>query len=161
RQAAPSTPARLCGSSRPHAMPLQATSLSSLPPCGSRAGRSPAAWSAQIRAHLDMTRRAPVTDLVAGARLAGLSESTPAEAASHDGILVHQLATFGTGSVRFDDSGNTCPTSARDGWIVIDYGSFQRAYTGLTRDARSGVEKWLSADWNGAPTSAAQTMMVQ
>jgi len=111
--------------------------------------------------HLDMTRRAPITDLVPGARLAGPSETAPGGVAGNPRLVVQQLATIGAGSLGFEDSGHVYPISITDGWIVVDYGTFRRAYTRLTRDARGGVETWLWADWNGAPENVEQTMMVQ
>jgi hypothetical protein len=111
--------------------------------------------------HLDMARRAPVTDLVPGARLAGPSE-TPHEGEGFDlNLMVQSITTFGAGNLRFEDTGHVFPISTSDGWIVVDFGGFQRGFTRLTRDTKGGTEMWLQAAWNGAPMNVMRNLMVQ
>jgi hypothetical protein len=110
---------------------------------------------------LDMAKRASVSDLVPGARLAGPSESPMAVGAFDATTFVQSVTTFGAGSLRFEDTGDVFATSTSAGWIVVNLGDSQRAYTRLTRDAKGGTEIWLQASWNGAPTSVMPTLMVR
>jgi len=110
---------------------------------------------------LDMARRASMADLVPGARLAGPSETFVPRGSVNPSSMTQSVTTFGAGTLRFEDSGHEFPTSTSDGWIVVDFGDFQRAFTRLTRDAKAGSEMWLQAGWNGAPTTVMQLLMVQ
>jgi len=54
------------------------------------------------------------------------------------------------------------PRDVADGWFVLDFGGFQRAYTRLSVDPGTHAEQWLGAAWrDGAPATIFQTMMVQ
>ncbi len=110
---------------------------------------------------LDMTLRASIADLGPGAQLAGMSETTAA-AVDYPSTLVEQVVTFGPGTVTFNGTGDVVSKSKSNGWIVLDFGSFERGYTRLTRDATSGLETWLGALWvNGAPANVQNLLMVE
>jgi len=111
--------------------------------------------------HLDMNARPSLDDLAPGVQLAGMSE-TPATADNDPTQLVAQIATFGAGSLTFVDTGDVVPTSMSDGWIVADFGSFQRAYTRVSRDTKTGVEIWVFAPWSaGGPAVVESALMVK
>jgi len=114
---------------------------------------------------LDMTLRPSTADLD-GARLAGMSSQSlagldyafqvPAQVASFDAT-----AAF----ARFDGSTAEVPVSHSSGWLVLSFfGStpYQNAYTRLSRNATTGVESWLAADWQaGAPARVHHVLMTQ
>jgi hypothetical protein len=108
-----------------------------------------------------MNARPATDDLAPGVQLAGMSE-TPASADSNPTQLVAQVATFGTGTLAFADPGHVVPVSTSNGWIVADFGSFQRGYTRLSVDAKTGAELWAFAPWTaGGPAIVQSTMMVK
>jgi hypothetical protein len=110
---------------------------------------------------LDMTQRAPITDLVPGTSIAGMSEDAFDPVT---GVLTErvQVTTFKTGRVTFDSTLHTYDTNNNDGWIVVDYGAFRRGYTRLTQDTQSGKEVWLSAEWSdGQPTQVSRQLMAK
>ncbi len=111
---------------------------------------------------LAMSLRAPMDDLVAGAQIAGMTE-TPLAVPGDLGSLSADVTTFGAGSVTFNRTGHQFSTTlTADGWLVIDFGSFQRGYTRLTQDARSGEEIWLGAEWqDNAPGVLELSMMAK
>ena len=101
---------------------------------------------------LAMRLRASMDDLRPGAQLAGMSEvalDQPGDGAT----LSADITTFGEHDVRFSATGDRFNfRRTDDGWLVVDFGTFQRGYTRLTRDERSGEEIWLASEWtNGAP----------
>ena len=121
---------------------------------------SPADEGVRVR-RLAMSVRPAVTDLVAGTRLAGLSESpwTPG-ALTPDGV---DVATFNAGSVTFAGSGNT-QSAAFDSqqWLVLALASGERAYTRVEVDNSIGGEIWLLTERSaGLPTRLSQTWMVK
>jgi hypothetical protein len=109
--------------------------------------------------HLDMNARPSLDDLGAGAQLAGMSE-TPASADNNPVLLVVQVATFGDGALTFADTGDVVPASTSNGWIVVDNGSFQRAYTRISRDAKTGVEIWVFGPWTGSGPAIVQSALM-
>ena len=109
--------------------------------------------------NLDMANRASIADLVPGAQLAGPSEDPPpASGFFYD--LTEQVTTFGNGTLTFDGTGHTWPESVVNGWIVLDFGTFQRAYTRLTRNAKTGVETWLAGGWQGGAPMNVQNVVL-
>jgi hypothetical protein len=111
--------------------------------------------------HLDMSVRPSLDDLAPGVQLAGMSE-TPANAVNDATQLVAQVATFGAGTLTFADTGDVVTTATSKGWIVADFGGFQRGYTRIARDAKTGVETWVFAPWSaGGPAIVQSTMMVK
>lgn len=111
--------------------------------------------------YLDMARRPGTEDLRHGATLAGMSDTDPAGVADST-QLVARIVTFGHHALTFADSGASVPRDIVDGWFVLDFGSFQRAYTRLSVDPKTHAEQWLGAAWHdGAPATIFQTMMVQ
>ena len=111
--------------------------------------------------YLDMDDRPDLNDLRHGARLAGMSDTDPTGLV--DSVqLVARTVTFAHRAVTFAHSGASVPRELVDGWIVLDFGTFQRGYTRLSVDPHTHAEQWLGAAWHaGAPTSIFQTMMVQ
>lgn len=110
--------------------------------------------------NLDMADRASIADLVPGARLAGPSEDPSQPGRNY--FLQAQVTTFDIGTLTFQTSGRTWPYTVSDGWIVLDFGTFQRGYTRVTRNANTGVETWIIADWQaGTPLNAEPTPMVE
>src|SRR5262249_5643871 len=72
------------------------------------------------------------------------------------------IATLQSDRVRFHNTRHVYFSTMSDGWRVINYGTFQRGYTRLTRDKDSGKEVWLSAEWSaGAPTQVSRELMVK
>jgi hypothetical protein len=111
--------------------------------------------------YVDMNLRPSLDDLAPGVQLAGMSE-TPATPVNDATQLVAQVATFGTGTLTFADTGDVVTTSMSDGWIVADFGTFQRGYTRIARDAKTGLETWVFAPWSaGGPAIVQSTMMVK
>jgi hypothetical protein len=108
---------------------------------------------------LDMSLRPSTSELVPGAKLAGMSEVSLTVPA----FPPAQVVTFGSGNVSFDDTHDTAATSAVDGWIVLSFpDGHQTAYTRLARNATTGVESWFSAPWSaGSPQRVDHLMMVQ
>jgi len=110
--------------------------------------------------NLDMADRASIADLVPGAQLAGPSEDPSQPGQNY--FLQAQVTTFGSGTLTFQTSGHAWPYTNSNGWIVIDFGTFQRGYTRVTRNAKTGVEDWIIADWQaGAPVNVEPTPMVE
>ena len=98
--------------------------------------------------------RPPMDELVPGAQIAGLAEN-PIDAYGDLPVLAAQVATFGRDHVTFQGTGHRFPTTLTpDGWLVIDFGSFKRAYTRIERQRETGGEIWFGAEWvDGAPAS--------
>lgn len=109
----------------------------------------------------DMDERPSTDDLRHGATLAGMSDTDPTGLA--DSVqLVARTVSFTHHAITFSHSGMSVPRDLVDGWFVLDFGTFQRAYTRLAVDPHTHAEQWLGAAWSaGAPTSIFQTMMVQ
>ena len=101
---------------------------------------------------LDMRLRAPMDDLRPGTKLVGMSE-VALDQPGDGNILAADVVTFGEDEVYFASSGHAFNFKRTDdGWIVVEFGAFQRGYTRLTRDTHSGEEIWLASEWNnGAP----------
>jgi len=111
--------------------------------------------------YLDMAHRPGTEDLRHGATLAGMSD-TDAAGAVDPTQLVARIVTFGHHALTFANSGASVPRDVVDGWFVLDFGGFQRAYTRLSVDPTTHAEAWLGAAWrDGAPTTIFQTMMVR
>lgn len=99
--------------------------------------------------YLDMAFRAPVTDLLPGVQLVGLSED-PYSVVTGTQAMTQQAATLGASRLTFAGSGNSYPYTVVDQWLAYTLpAGASRRYTRLTRDARSGIETWLGADWIG------------
>jgi hypothetical protein len=98
--------------------------------------------------------RPSMDDLGPGAQIAGLAEN-PIDAYGDLGVLSAQVATFGRDHITFERTGHRFPTHMTpDGWLVIDFGSFKRAYTRIDHQHETGGETWFGAEWvNGAPAS--------
>ena len=98
--------------------------------------------------------RPAMDDLVPGTQVAGLAEN-PIDAVGDLPILAAQVATFGRDHITFEGTGHRFPTTLTpDGWLVVDFGSFKRAYTRIERQRETGGEIWFGAEWvNGAPAS--------
>ncbi len=98
--------------------------------------------------------RPSMDDLVPGAQIAGLAEN-PIDAYGDLAVLSAQVATFGRNHITFERTGHRFPTHMTpDGWLVIDFGSFKRAYTRIDHQHETGGETWFGAEWvNGAPAS--------
>jgi hypothetical protein len=111
--------------------------------------------------YLDMADRPDTGDLRHGATLAGMSD-TDAAGIVDSTQLVARTVTFAHRAVTFTNSGASVPRDVVDGWFVLDFGTFQRAYTRLSVDPTTHAEQWLGAAWrDGAPATIFQTMMVQ
>lgn len=97
--------------------------------------------------YLDMANRAPVTDLLPGVQLVGLSDDmySPVNGSQS---LTQQVVTLSRSTLGFAVSGVAYPYTLVDQWLsyTVPIGA-NRRYTRLARDARTGVETWLGADW--------------
>ena len=116
-------------------------------------------YGATTDAGIPLLRRAaslrpPMDELVPGTQIAGLAEN-PIDAYGDLPILAAQVATFGRDHVTFQGTGHRFPsTLTADGWLVIDFGTFKRAYTRVARQRETGGETWFGAEWiNDAPAS--------
>jgi len=112
--------------------------------------------------HRAMSLRAPMTDLVPGAFLAGMKETQPDPAVS--GFAPADVVKFLAGSrLRFLSSGSTVNASLNAaGWQVLGLAGFERGYTRLSVDPDSGAETWLEADFvGGQPVTVNSTLMVK
>ena len=116
-------------------------------------------YGATTDAGIPLLRRAaslrpPMDDLVPGARIAGLAEN-PIDTYGDLPVLAAQVATFGRDHITFEGTGHRFPsTLTPDGWLVIDFGTFKRAYTRVDRRRDTGGEIWFGAEWvAGAPAS--------
>lgn len=109
---------------------------------------------------LAMSARPAVTDLVPGTQLAGFSEDVllPGES-----FLAEDVVTLQAGSAHFQRTGNVVPAEFdANKWLVFNLPGFQRAYTRVAVDARTGGESWLLADWaNGQAQSVQYRLMVK
>jgi hypothetical protein len=96
---------------------------------------------------LPMTARPSVADLVPGTQVAGFSEDVmlPGENG-----FAEDVVTLQAGSAQFQRSGNVVPAGFdANQWLVFSFPGFQRAYTRVAVDAKTGGETWLMADWAG------------
>jgi hypothetical protein len=98
--------------------------------------------------------RPAMDDLVPGTQVAGLAEN-PIDAVGDLPVLAAQVVTLARDHVTFEGTGHRFPaTLTPDGWLVIDFGSFKRAYTRIERRRETGGEIWFGAEWiDGAPAS--------
>ena len=99
------------------------------------------------QAHLQMKARKGHDDLIAGARLAGLTEAQRIDSAS-SWQMPDDITRFEAGRsfVRFERTGTRVPyTQSPSGWLVLNFPWGQRAYTRLEVDEWNG-EAWLMAD---------------
>jgi hypothetical protein len=106
-----------------------------------------AGWSTT---RLAMTARPPMTDLVAGVKIAGPSD---ADWPANTYYPPQGTVSIQAGTVTFQGSGQTVGASfSSDGWWVFNLPGGQRAQTRLYVDSKTGGEAWLLADWkNGKP----------
>jgi hypothetical protein len=111
---------------------------------------------------IDMALRPSMADIVPGARIAGFSEDV-LDMPGDEAVLAAQFASFSAGSLRFEGSGHSWPTSATsDGWLVVDYGGFQRAYTRIASDGMTGGETWFAKELkDGVATSLEMPWMAK
>lgn len=96
-----------------------------------------------------MLARPLVLDMQPGVQLAGFSEqewlpeSGPTLAADVVSLYAGNQAVFsGSGRV-------VAAAFNADRWLVLNFGSFERAYTRLAVDLATSAEVWLRADWAG------------
>lgn len=115
----------------------------------------------QATQHLPMAARPALTDLVPGVAIAGPSEDPewaddPFPAADVLTLQAGGLATFAA-------TGHVVPaTISADGWLVLGLAGFERAYTRVVVDRRTGAEFWVQAPWvAGAPAKVQSTLMVK
>ncbi len=111
---------------------------------------------------IDMTMRPGMADIVPGARIAGFSEDV-LDMPGDEAVLAAQFTTFGAGSLRLEGTGHAYPTSTTaDGWLVVDYGGFQRAYTRISTDEKTGGETWFAKELkDGVATSLEMPLMAR
>lgn len=109
---------------------------------------------------LSMSARPSVADLVPGSQIAGPSEEAWAPG---DMATAQDVVTLGAGTATFQASGHSVPAAfSPDQWLVFSLPGFQRAYTRVEVDARTGGETWLRADWAaGAPTRVESALFVK
>jgi len=109
--------------------------------------------------HRAMSARAPVDDLVVGAKLTGMSVqgSTVVEQPGVD-IGIFQAG----GLLQMALAGTTVPyTLGADGWFVLDLGAAgQRGYLRLTAADGRGIEQWLAADMAGGVPQRVQSALM-
>lgn len=108
-----------------------------------------------------MSARPAVADLVPGTEIAGFSE----EATQPPGFasLTEDVVTLQSGSAQFHRSGTVVPAAFdANKWLVFSFPGFQRAYTRLVVDAKTGGETWLLADWaGGQPQRVEERLLVK
>lgn len=107
---------------------------------------------------LAMTARPPVSDLTPGTQVAGFSEDVllPGEV-----TVAEDVVTFQAGSMQFQSTGHVVPAAFdANQWLVLDLPGFQRAYTRLAVDAKTGGETWLLADWAGGQAQRVESRLL-
>lgn len=111
--------------------------------------------------HLGMDARPAVADLVPGTQVAGFSEEWWGP--TYVNRAADVVTLIGDGTARFATSGNVVPAAFdSNGWLVLNLGSFQRAYTRLAIDAATGGEIWLLAEGSsGNPTTVMAALVVK
>jgi hypothetical protein len=97
---------------------------------------------------LAMVARPLMVDLLPGTRIAGFSEQ---EWLPDDHFIAADVVTFHAGGqALFAASGRVVPAAFNaERWLVLNLGTFERAYTRLEVDLVTGAETWLRADWSG------------
>lgn len=107
---------------------------------------------------LAMSARPPMDDIVPGTQIAGFSEEGPQHPS---GYLAEDVVTLLAGNGQFHRSGNVVPAALdADKWLVFSFPGFQRAYTRLAIDAKTGGESWLVADWAADSPQRVQDLLV-
>lgn len=98
---------------------------------------------------LAMVARPPTFDLLPGTRIAGFSEQPWLTDGS--ALLAADVVTLYAGNqALFSTSGRVVPAAFNaDRWFVLNFGTFERAYTRLDIDLVSGAETWMRAEWSG------------
>ncbi len=109
---------------------------------------------------LSMSARPSVADLVPGTQIAGPSEEAWAPG---DIAVAQDVVTLGAGTATFQATGHGFAAAfSPDQWLVFSLSGFQRAYTRVEVDSRTGGETWLKADWMaGAPTRVESAMFIK
>jgi hypothetical protein len=107
---------------------------------------------------LAMVARPPMFDLLPGTRIAGFSE----QEWHPDNIgaaLAADVVTLHAGNqALFSASGRVVPAAFNaDRWFVLNFGTFERAYTRLDTDLVSGAETWMRAEWSGGQVQRVAT----
>lgn len=111
--------------------------------------------------HLAMKRRPGITDVVEGTQLAGPT-AVALDPGAVFGARQSVISLQAGGLARFEDSGLTVPsTQDANGWLVLDFGSYQNAFTRLAKDRTTLAETWLTASYvNGEPTLVRESLFV-
>ena len=109
---------------------------------------------------VDMAARPPLTDLVPGSQLAGLSEEP---LVVPDFQVAQDLVTFQAGAVQFRASGNVVPALVDSNqWLILDLPGFQRGYARLAVNSKTAGETWIQAEWvGGQPVRVFEALMVK
>ena len=105
--------------------------------------------SGETMNRLAMDARPPMHDLLPGTRVAGLSEAEwPGE--SDDILPVDVVTLYAGGMASFSATGHVVPAAFNaERWLVLNLGTFERAYTRLAVDHATGAETWMRAEWSG------------
>lgn len=107
---------------------------------------------------LAMAARPSVADLTPGTQVAGFSEDVmlPGELS-----VAEDVVTLQAGAMQFQSTGHVVPAAFNaNQWLVLDLPGFQRAYTRLAVDARTGGETWLMADWAGGEAQRVESRLI-
>jgi len=107
---------------------------------------------------LPMKARPSMGDLVPGLQIAGPSEDPPWTPFGLTGA--QDVITLGVGTATFQATGHSFPVSlSADQWLVFGLAGFERAYTRLELDAKTGGEAWLMADWSSGRATRVETAL--
>jgi hypothetical protein len=110
---------------------------------------------------LAMVARPPMIDLLPGTRFAGFSEQ-PWLSDIEVFVAADVVTLYAGGQALFSTSGRVVPAAFNaDRWFVLNFGTFERAYTRLEVDHATGAETWMRAEWSGgqAQRIAAELMV--
>jgi len=103
---------------------------------------------APAQAHLKMSARPAMTDIVPGLQIAGFSASAYADPQLGNTQLVQSVTDVLPGQVRFNDSGLSVSAGVdADNWLMLGLPTGQRGYTRLSTDSSTGAETWIAADF--------------
>lgn len=109
---------------------------------------------------LAMNARPSVADMVPGVQIAGPSEEAWAPG---DIAVAQDVITLGAGTATFQATGDAYTAAfSPDQWLVFSLAGFQRAYTRVEVDSKTGGETWLKADWvGGSPVQVESALFIK
>jgi len=110
--------------------------------------------------HRSADKRDPMTDVVAGLKIAGFREAPKTDPLYY----AEDVVSFDTdSSLHFQSNGHVVNANmTTDLWLVLQLPTFQRGYTRFSADTSNGVETWIEADFkDGKPQTVTSLWMTK